>query len=49
MAETATVAEAHTAMCAVEDSQDVFITTTGEAGESVLGWLTDRDVEEALT
>jgi hypothetical protein len=41
VAETATIAEARTAMASVKQCNDVFVTSHGKREEPVIGWLTN--------
>lgn len=47
--ETATLSDAKAAMESQSGCQDVFITKTGRAGESVIGWLTNNEIQRAAT
>jgi hypothetical protein len=49
VAENATLAEAHTARRAKPGCEDVFVTQGGGRDEPVLGWLTDKDIADALS
>src|SRR5207248_1506628 len=40
----AVLAEARTAMRSVDGCNDVFITTAGQKGDAVVGWLTNTDL-----
>lgn len=47
--ETATLAEAKSAMEATKFGQDVFITKTDKPDSPVLGWLTNNEIQRAST
>jgi hypothetical protein len=47
--ESATLADAKTAMEARKDCQDVFITSTGKANSPILGWLTNNEIQRAAS
>src|SRR5712691_6988483 len=42
--EAASLADAKAAMEKVQDCQDVFVTSSGQADQPVLGWLTNSDI-----
>jgi len=44
--EAATLADAKTAMDAIPDCQDVFVTKTGNTNEPILGWITNVIIED---
>ena len=45
---TSTVADARTAMEAIKNCQDVFITENGLAEENLIGWLTNIDIAKSF-
>jgi len=47
--ESATVSEADEAMRAIHRCEDVFVTPNGRREEQVSGWLTDWDIDRALS
>jgi hypothetical protein len=47
--ESATLADAKTAMATRSPCQDVFITKNGRDGEAVIAWLTNNDIQQAAS
>jgi hypothetical protein len=44
VARNSTLADAKAAMASVEGCQDVFVTSTGQRNEAVVGWITNVDI-----